>query len=965
MISLSVVLLVLALPTQPASARGPVRVVDPTSSAAFQTVARATRAVDRDSLVAVERQWVRALSANPADRAALLGLSTLARATARIERADSLAQRLVGADAASPAARTDAWVVLGRMGLARSLASGRSPARADSILLQARTDAQQLGDARLESGALLALAVLRARTRGIRAALPLIRESRQRYPKATAAEESYRSCIEGNFSAIAGDTVTARRLVDGVRLAQRTGEWRMFAECKLYQSQLLESRGYFEASLRALDDATTWLRRLHADAPLAAALQRAAYVRLQQGEFSRAMRDYAEAIDRARQVKDASVEAWALTGLGQLAVTLNDVTGATRYLDAAMTMQRARNDQWGIAAVRYLQGETFLASGNVVAARAALSDAVDAHMQSGQQLLAIAPLRQLAQLDVSQGRVDEAARSLARATAYATATGDQGWLNELPYHQAAIAIARGRYADADSLLRLVGSMPQYASRHDAFSYNLQIRSADLAMRRDDFPAAERAMMNAIAVLAAWRLEFAEKDTRLRIAEARQTWGAIGQEYPALIARLSASGRVAGAFALAEASRARELTNIALQQSALSLDPQRDVNAAAGLRKRLSAVTAVDVQRGLDDSTAMLVYVAGRGAAPTTVFVVTRRNLTAKVLAPVDSIATVLDRFLRLTEDGAAPSALARQLSDAVLRPAVVSLPAGITHLIVVPERSLYRVPFEALPLPDGRLAIEQFSVVIAPSATLAMSAAPVGTPVGGTVMAFGDADYAAKVAGNRARNIPWSDEVALMPRLRYSGDEVRRIARYARQSRVFVREQASERALRSADFRSVGVLHLATHAIVDDRSLQHNLLVLAPGSGEDGRVGPDELGSLRLQRTLVVLSGCRTVGGTVLGGEGLRGLIAPLLEAGAAAVVATHWPIGDASIVPMVDRLYRHLARGATVATALRDAKRDALRDGVPATVWAAFVVVGDGTLRVPLRPISDPPLPWTQWSGR
>lgn len=233
-------------------------------------------------------------------------------------------------------------------------------------------------------------------------------------------------------------------------------------------------------------------------------------------------------------------------------------------------------------------------------------------------------------------------------------------------------------------------------------------------------------------------------------------------------------------------------------------------------------------------------------------------------------------------------------------------------------------------------------------------------------MAFGDASYlgtsaaGARATVARARATLATEDISAMPRLPYSGEEVQRVARYARRSHVLLRDAASERALRTADLSNVRVLHVAAHAIVDDRSLQHNLIALTPGGGDDGRVGPEELSALRLKQTLVVLSGCRTVGGAVLGGEGLRGLVAPLLEAGAAAVVATQWPIGDASILPMVDRLYAQLAQGKSVAQALRDAKRDALHDGVPASVWAAFVVVGDGALRVPLSPIRASQLPWT-----
>ncbi|MCC6241423.1 MAG: CHAT domain-containing protein [Gemmatimonadaceae bacterium] len=933
---------------------------------AYTIVRRATRAVETDSVAQADAYWTRVLTRQPNDRSALLSLATLAQGTARLARADSFAVRLLGtSDVLQAVARPDVYTVLARFTLARTLASGATPQRADSALVVARKEAQQIGVARLESSILVALAQLRARSGGPRPALAVLRESRTVYPKATPSEEALRLCLEGSAATLAGDTVQAASLRRGMLVAWKSKEWRVYADCRILQAQMLEARGFFEESIHALDDAAVWLRRLHADVTLAAALQRGAYVKLQRGLFSTARRDFLEALMLARRVGNRSVEAWGTTGLGQLALALNDLTGAQGYLAAALTMHRAANDQWGVASVRYLQGELFDAVGNVAAAREALTEVVDTYARTGQRLLAIAPLRRLARLELGQGRIDDAERHLTRATQFANATRNTGWLAELPYHQAGVAIARGRYATADSLLRTMSYAEARDVYDDDLAYSYFIRVANVAARRGDFADAERALDRAQAVLARWRAGFDDKDTRLRIAQARQPWGNTGEEYPALIARLASAGRVPAAFRLAEATRARELTTTALQQTALSLDPKRDLLALDRIRRARVMATSSDVQQSLDDSTALLTYVAGRGAAPTTLFVVTRRTITAKALPPIDSIGTTVDRLVRLLADGVLPRALSRQLGDAVLNPALPALDARITKLIVVPELALYRVPFDALEMPDGRLALERFSISLSPSATLALAATSVtraqatqAPQSGRTVLAFGDVSYSASTATARVRTVG-STNIQELPRLPFSGDEVRRVAQYAPRARVLLRAQASETALRTADLRQVSVLHLATHAIVDDRSLQGNVLALAPSSQEDGRVGPDELSGLQLNRALVVLSGCRTVGGLVLGGEGLRGLVAPLLEAGAASIVATQWPVGDESILPMVDRFYAKLARGVSVTVALQQAKAEAIRDGVPPSVWAAFVVVGDGGLRVALRPASSAPLPW------
>jgi hypothetical protein len=66
-------------------------------------------------------------------------------------------------------------------------------------------------------------------------------------------------------------------------------------------------------------------------------------------------------------------------------------------------------------------------------------------------------------------------------------------------------------------------------------------------------------------------------------------------------------------------------------------------------------------------------------------------------------------------------------------------------------------------------------------------------------------------------------------------------------------------------------------------------------------------------------------------------------------VVATQWRIGDRSTVTFVDRFYRAMADGRSVGDALQAAKVASLRAGAPAREWAAFTVIGDPLLTVPL----------------
>jgi CHAT domain-containing protein len=100
------------------------------------------------------------------------------------------------------------------------------------------------------------------------------------------------------------------------------------------------------------------------------------------------------------------------------------------------------------------------------------------------------------------------------------------------------------------------------------------------------------------------------------------------------------------------------------------------------------------------------------------------------------------------------------------------------------------------------------------------------------------------------------------------------------------------------------------------------------------------------------LSGCETGSGEVLAGEGVLGLGNAFLAAGATSVVASLWRVDDRATARFMRAFYVQLARGATVAGALREAQRTVAADPEMAApfYWAGFVVAGDGAARVPLR---------------
>ncbi len=116
--------------------------------------------------------------------------------------------------------------------------------------------------------------------------------------------------------------------------------------------------------------------------------------------------------------------------------------------------------------------------------------------------------------------------------------------------------------------------------------------------------------------------------------------------------------------------------------------------------------------------------------------------------------------------------------------------------------------------------------------------------------------------------------------------------------------------------------HFATHGKFQPRQPRQSTLALAGGAGLTlGEIiDRSDLGAPRL----VVLSACET--GLIELGEApeeFTGMPSAFLQAGAAGVVASLWPVDDVSTALLMMRFYeRHLGAGLPPATALRDAQQ-------------------------------------------
>ena len=393
---------------------------------------------------------------------------------------------------------------------------------------------------------------------------------------------------------------------------------------------------------------------------------------------------------------------------------------------------------------------------------------------------------------------------------------------------------------------------------------------------------------------------------------------------------------------------------ALETSLYVAHPELKVN-----RGEASIIKAEELDALLPDATsALLEYVVtddatylfvvakpqGQAAAETSVFTIPIKQT---------DLAKQIESFRRrLAERNLGFRASAHKLYDLLLKPAQALL-RGKSSLVIAPDDRLWELPFQALLDEGGRYLIERSAVSYAPSLTVLREmrarrdkrrteAAP------STLLALGNPLIGQETV-ERARLSLRDEKLYPLPE---AEAEVRALGRLygARRSKVYIGAEAREDRLK-AEAGQAGILHFATHGVLNNAAPLYSYLALARGDkNEDGLLEAWELMQLDLKADLAVLSACETARGRVGAGEGVIGLTWALFVAGTPATVVSQWEVESASTRDLMLGFHRQLqapraAGKLTKAESLRRAALKLMKN--PETnhpfYWAGFVLVGDG----------------------
>ena len=293
-------------------------------------------------------------------------------------------------------------------------------------------------------------------------------------------------------------------------------------------------------------------------------------------------------------------------------------------------------------------------------------------------------------------------------------------------------------------------------------------------------------------------------------------------------------------------------------------------------------------------------------------------------------------------------------ADLLIKPIADLLPnnaTGTNRVIFIPHRSLFLVPFAALPTASGQRLIEQYTLSLATSIQLLGLNSNLSQS---NLSPSGQSPKRSLIVGNPT--MPTLPPVLDAPpvtleALPGAGVEAKTIATLL-QAPVLTEDQATESQVVS-QMPQADLIHLATHGLLDELShldlIIPGAIALAPEvpyqgdiTAPDGLLTANEILDLNLTADLVVLSACNTGKGNITG-DGVIGLSRSFMAAGVPNVVVSLWAVPDAPTAELMVAFYQALQQNPNKAEALRQAMLSTMQRFEDPRDWAAFVLLEQG----------------------
>jgi CHAT domain-containing protein len=287
-----------------------------------------------------------------------------------------------------------------------------------------------------------------------------------------------------------------------------------------------------------------------------------------------------------------------------------------------------------------------------------------------------------------------------------------------------------------------------------------------------------------------------------------------------------------------------------------------------------------------------------------------------------------DSFQKFTKNSFA-------IQQKLIEPVLNSIPSSISHLILIPDEFLSKLPFEVLLQSDrgdnffnADYLIKDYGISYSLSSRLIGSSKTVKR-ASKNLIGFG---YSGEtVAENRSTLGALPGAIA---EIEYLEENIA--------GEYFTGKMGTK-----ANFISVAgeydIIHLAIHGISDSTDRYNSQLIF--NGNDDNIMQTKDLYRANLNSRLVVLSACESGVGEISEGEGTFSIARGFALTGTEAIVMSLWNVDDGSSSELMLEFYGGLNSNLTVSASLINSKRKYLLSGNNygnhPYYWASFVMLG------------------------
>jgi CHAT domain-containing protein/Flp pilus assembly protein TadD len=651
-----------------------------------------------------------------------------------------------------------------------------------------------------------------------------------------------------------------------------------------------------------------------------------------QGDYPAARDSFRQALDLARQNRQAFVEAKALGSLGLVSMSEERFDESIDWYSQSLQLSRSLGARAITGKTLGNIGWSYYRMGDFERALSLSTEAKETAQQLGVDKDRMLWLRNIGIVEDVSRSYSAAARDYLEALTLANKMANRSVAGECLHNLAIVELENGQYDQAEEHVREALDLERADQDRRMELYSIMI-DGYISAARKDFPRAQSDLREVIrdkisdgglrqqsevGLAQVFEAEDQRADAEVYFRKAmgtieatrssiqhddfRRTFlsGAI-EYYGAYVNFLALHGKNKEALEVAEIARARTLVE------GLGLTSTSVVFPIAGFDPKQTAKKL--------NATILSYWL---GAQHSYVWVITPERVGLFTLPPAAEIDPLVQSYrqalLGSRDVLETQNAAGRKLYDLLVAPAAKMIPKGARVTILL-DGGLYGLNFETLLAPEPQLHywIEDVDVSYANSLTLLAAGASRHASPAKKLLLVGD---------------PVSPD-AEFPKLPQAAAEMSGIENYfpAPERTVFSGAEATPESYLKSQPADFSYIHFVAHGTASRTSPLDSAVILSR-QGDDYKLYARDIIQHRLHADLVTISACHGEGVRTYSGEGLVGLSWAFLRAGAHGVIAALWEVNDNSTPQLMDHLYSEIGKGVPPDAALRDAKLALLHSG-------------------------------------